>query len=392
MKRILYANPYSIFDYTSGSAKSIKLFLEYFNSLGISVHSICSFISCSRSGYLNTLNIFNQNQNNSEKASFISKGIKCTITKSSHWDRRKLTFYEEKLFFQETINLMREFSFNLIIGWGNSNLEEQIFKEAKKKDIKICFYLVNPSYFGKEFYLKENADFVLTDSFATKDLYKNFIKKKIYILPKILENQKIEKKNNTPNNNCLMINPSINKGLEPLLKLSKALEIIRSDVSIWLIDGRNKFYDDLSYLGYSKNDLSKNIVLFPACEDIYKIYKNVNMVLVLSLWHESGSRVISEAYSNGLPVICFDTGGNKEFIGNNKDDIFELPKLKLDLNNRIRLISWNEEPIVKRMCFLFDNKKFFETYSENIFKLNIADEKNIEFKNKLCSFLKDINF
>ena len=69
---------------------------------------------------------------------------------------------------------MREINFDLIIGWGNLNLEEKIFKEAKYRDIKICFYLVNPSYLGKEFYLKDNADFVLTDSIATKVLYKNY--------------------------------------------------------------------------------------------------------------------------------------------------------------------------------------------------------------------------
>ena len=189
-----------------------------------------------------------------------------------------------------------------------------------------------------------------------------------------------------------MINPSINKGIEPLLKLSKTLEKIKSEISIWVIDGRNTFYDELSYLGYSKNELPKNLILFPACEDIYKIYKNVSIVLVLSLWHESGSRVISEAYSTGLPVICFDTGGNKEFIDNNKDDIFEMPKFKKDFNNRIRLTSWNEEPIVKRICFLLNNKNFYDTYQKNIFKLHNTDDKNIKFKRELSNFLRDINF
>ena len=392
MKKILYANPYSIFDYTSGSAKSIKLFLENFNTLGIDVYSISSFISCSKSGYLNTLKIFNQNQISNLKASFLSNGINCTIIKSSHWDRRKFTLSEEKLFFQETSKLMKKISFDLIIGWGNLNLEEKIFKEAKLKDIKICFYLVNPSYWGKEFYLKENADFVLTDSIATKVLYKNFIKKKIHVLPKVLEKHSININNNSYSKNCLVINPSINKGIEPLLKLSKTLEKIKSEISIWVIDGRNTFYDELSYLGYSKNELPKNLILFPACEDIYKIYKNVSIVLVLSLWHESGSRVISEAYSTGLPVICFDTGGNKEFIDNNKDDIFEMPKFKKDFNNRIRLTSWNEEPIVKRICFLLNNKNFYDTYQKNIFKLHNTDDKNIKFKRELSDFLRDINF
>ena len=40
-----------------------------------------------------------------------------------------------------------------IIGWGNLLLEESIFREAKRNKIKICFYLVNPTYKGKKTFL-----------------------------------------------------------------------------------------------------------------------------------------------------------------------------------------------------------------------------------------------
>ena len=124
---------------------------------------------------------------------------------------------KRKNFFNETIKLMETIKFDLIIGWGNLNLEELIFKEAKKFGMKICFYLVNPSYLNKEFYLKENSDFIITDSNSTKKLYQNCIKQKIFVFPKCLESNSITSilKNNSKK--CLMINPSINKGLEPLL-------------------------------------------------------------------------------------------------------------------------------------------------------------------------------
>ena len=105
--------------------------------------------------------------------------IQCTILKTSHWDRRKLTFDEQKIFYKETISLIFKNKINLIISWGNLKLEESLFKEAKRLGIKLCFYLVNPNYLGEDFYLKENADFAITDSYATKKFYKNFIKNKI---------------------------------------------------------------------------------------------------------------------------------------------------------------------------------------------------------------------
>ena len=99
MKNILYANPFSIFDYTSGSAKSIRLFLEHFKDLGHNAYSICSCTSYSKAGFLNTIETIKNNNGNS----FIFKGIKCKIIETQDWDRRQLSWKEENIFFQEKI-------------------------------------------------------------------------------------------------------------------------------------------------------------------------------------------------------------------------------------------------------------------------------------------------
>ena len=140
--------------------------------------------------------------------------------------------------------------------------------------IKICFYLVNPSYLNKNFYLKENADFIITDSFSTKKLYQEFIKKKIFVFPKSLEKKSPKSISANHSKNCLIINPSINKGLEPLMVFAKKLEELRKDISFWIVDGRKTIYKDLTYLGYEINQIPENIVIFPACKDINKLYLN----------------------------------------------------------------------------------------------------------------------
>jgi len=386
MKNILYANPFSIFDYTSGSAKSIRLFLENFNNLGHNVYAICSCTSYSKAGFLNTLEVINNHKRNS----FIYRGINCKIINSLDWERRKLSINEEKEFFNETIKLMETIKFDLIIGWGNLKIEESIFKEAKKFGIKICFYLVNPSYLNKEFYLKENSDFIITDSFSTKKLYKKFFKQKIFVLPKCLEKNAIKYSPINNSKKCLIINPSINKGLEPLLFFSKKLEKERKDISFWVVDGRKTIADDLNYLGYGKNQIPKNIVIFPACKDINKLYLNVQLILLFSIWHESGSRVILESYSNGRPVICFNVGGNKEYIGENTEDIFKTPKLYKDRNNRLRIKSWNFEDMLSRVCFLVDNDDYYNAYSESIFNANKSKDINKKFTSKLLQLIKNI--
>ena len=388
MLNILYANPYSLFDNTSGSSKSIRLILKNFAHLDCNVSAIFSCVSYGRAGYLKTKELINKSGRNSVIHNLNFEKIQCKILKTSHWDRRKLTFDEQKIFYEETISLISKNKINLIISWGNLKLEESLFKEAKRLGIKLCFYLVNPNYLGEEFYLKGNADFTITDSYATKKLYENFIKNKIYVLPKCLE-EHASQTNINKSKSCLIVNPSINKGLEPLISLSKKIQESLPEVKIWCIDGREQIYNDLKYLGYEDCDIPGNINIFPACNDMNSIYKHVKIVFLLSIWHESGSRVIQESYSNGIPVICFNTGGNKEFIGNN-NDIFTMPGLYKDKNDRLRIKNWDNRKMFERITYLFKNEKSYDSYSQEILKKHNYEIKNKEFKEALSKLILKI--
>ena len=383
MLNIAYINPFSTFDYTSGSSKSVSLILKYFKDIGCNVFSLCSCVSYSKAGFLNSIELFNRSENVSEIRNFTFNNVNCYLMKTTEWERTKLNLNEKNLFYKESIALLKREKIDLIISWGNLDLEESIFREAKKMGIRICFYLVNPSYFGKDFYLKNNANFAITDSFSTKNLYKNFFKKKIFVLPKSSDNLPLENVVKKDNSICLAVNPSINKGLEPLLLLAKKIELERPDITLWFIDGRNQFYNDINYLGFKKNEIPKNITIFPACKDIYKLYKNVKIVLLLSIWHESGSRLFIESYTQGIPVICFNTGGNIEFIKQNKSDIFERPETYKDRNNKLRIKNWNCEKIFLRICSLIDNENNYIKYSEMILKESNLNYKKCELRNNL---------
>ena len=143
------------------------------------------------------------------------------------------------------------------------------------------------------------------------------------------------------------------------------------------------------YLGYEDCDIPGNINIFPACNDMNSIYKHVKIVFLLSIWHESGSRVIQESYSNGIPVICFNTGGNKEFIGNN-NDIFTMPGLYKDKNNRLRIKNWDNRKMFERITYLFENEKSYDSYSQEILKKHNYEIKNKEFKEALSKLILTI--
>ena len=61
--------------------------------------------------------------------------------------------------------------------------------------------------------------------------------------------------------------------------------------------------------------------------NLNNLFANIRVLLLLSIWHESGSRLILESYERGIPVIAFDTGGNSEIMKNYPEDIFEKPIL-----------------------------------------------------------------
>ena len=104
-----------------------------------------------------------------------------------------------------------------------------------------------------------------------------------------------------------------------------------------------------------------------------------------------GSRLFIESYTQGIPVICFDTGGNIEFIKQNKNDIFEYPETYEDRNNKIRIKNWDNQNIYSRICFLLDDQRYYEKYSKKLLSSNTYEDKNNELKNALKKLIDTLN-
>ena len=218
MSKILFANAHSLFDYTDGASNSIRLILERLSLLGHEVFVVTGLISNGLDGFNYSKEFFKNDLNNEIKR-FKKNGINFSLVKTKQWQRLQLSSIEQELIYRETESIIKKNNINLIVGWGNLLLEESIFKKAKDNNIKICFYLVSPSYKGKKIFLMKNSDFAITDSQSTLNLYKNEYSKPIFVLPKFLAKGH---KNNLKNINeknrykCLFVNPIIKKGLEPL--------------------------------------------------------------------------------------------------------------------------------------------------------------------------------
>ena len=363
--------------------------------MGHNVFVVNSCISDSKDGYKKSIQIWEKFLEKENKNNFINRfnlrKMNISLIKTRSWKRNLLSSDEEENIFREAKNIMEFYNIDIVIGWGNLLLEESIYREAKIKNIKICFYLVNPSYKGKKTFLLANSDLVITDSEATRNLYSKELKCKTIIISKSIDenhpNTEIEYKSQI-SKKCLFVNPSLEKGLEPLLILSEFFDNRKKNIHFICIDGRNRFKDEINYLKKKEIDIPSNVLISPSMENINNLFANIRVLLLLSIWHESGSRLILESYKRGIPVIAFDTGGNSELMKNYPDDIFEKPLLYLDKNNRLMIQSWDIKKIYQRISHLCENDEYYKIYSKKIKSDNNSNSINRNFRKSLLKVLE----
>ena len=403
MADILFANANSLFDHTSGSSKSIRLILQKLSAIGNNVYAVTGCTSDSYEGYKASTRIWNQSKekeehnNNNFITRFNYNGIKYSFIKTRNWQRNLLTADESENIYRESLGVINECKIKLLISWGNLLLEEAIFKKAKESNIKLCFYLVNPTYKGRKIYLFDHADLVITDSLATKSLYSNEIKCKTFIIPKALDNDFNFDQSNSEDNdskfekNCLFVNPSLNKGLEAALTLSKYLEKYDPQVRLIFVDARGNLKSNLKYLGFDTSELPKNIIVTSGYEQTNELFKNIKLLLLLSIWHESGSRLILESYSRGIPVIAFNSGGNSELMSGYKNDIFPMPTIISDANKILRISQWDPTDMAKRISLLLKDPIQYNLISEKIYSNNLTTKQNMRCEKKLNELIKTID-
>jgi len=356
--------------------------------MGHKIFVVNSCISDSEYGYKKSLFLWDQfSKKGVIKNNFINRFVYrkmyISLIKTRNWARNLLNADEEENIYRETINILNLNKIDFVIGWGNLLLEESMLKEAKKKGVKLIFYLVNPTYKGKKSYLLNNADLVITDSQATINLYKSDLNCEALILSKSLEKKPSQNNVENPSRtskNCLLVNPSLEKGLEPLLILSEYFCKQKSDISFLCVDGRNQFKKKLNYLNLNDFFSKSNLSILPAVEDIDNLFANIRVLLLFSIWHESGSRLILEAHARGIPVIAFQTGGNQELMKNYSEDIFTKPKLYFDKNNQLRINNWDLSPIAERIKYLNENDDFYNFYSNKIKNENTFEDINKNFQ------------
>ncbi len=138
------------------------------------------------------------------------------------------------------------------------------------------------------------------------------------------------------------------------LSASKGIEIVLNVFSRHLKKERLLVYGtskDKHYEAFLKDRYKSETISFEGYKPQSEIYSNIDVLLVPSLWNEPLSRVIIEAYLNGIPVVAAETGG--------------LPEIVKDGRTGFLFKAGDEQSLLKILKYVIENKDMLNFMKEN---------------------------
>jgi glycosyltransferase involved in cell wall biosynthesis len=319
---ILFCSPMNILDITSGAALSMRTMLSSLATRGWRCVALQGQLFDSQQGGEHVAEAAN---NEAVKDKQILRtvvfGVEHLIVRTKGHFRPDMTSGEEEIFlrrFHEEIAFRRP---DAIILWGGLLLEMTLMREARLAGVPVIFYLVNAGYRYKETF--RDVSVIITDTEATANLYKERHGLQCHPVGKFIDSTLVKAEERRPEF-ITFINPSFEKGVNVFMPLAKLAAREAPEIKFLVVQSRGRWGAALQILKYQASDFP-NVTVIGHQKNMKPVYAATKVLLLPSVWHESGARVIPEALINGVPVLGSRTGGSEELIGR-AGKVFDLPE------------------------------------------------------------------
>ena len=362
--RLLWANPFCLLDTSSGASMSVRQMLHQLIGKGVEIR----ILGATNFDHENGTKRFADNWEKVKETKGNIINVKDEklihqLVKTRNTDRRKMSVLESDVFLSSYIKILDEYKPDLVWFYGGGVLDRHIPYEARIRKIPSAAYLVNENYKSKDWC--KDVDLIVTDTQSTSDFYKNsygFVPKPVGKF--IPESEYLAKTHERKN--ILFINPSIEKGAALVATLAMTMEKTRPDIRFNVVQSRGDWEKIVRATaktwGEERNKLD-NVDVIPHTDDMRKVYESARILLVPSLWYESGARVIVEAMMNGIPVFATDRGGSPELMKGTgiliklDEKIYKSPYTKLPKRDLL-------QPLIKKIEEYFDNQELYMKQSQ----------------------------
>jgi glycosyltransferase involved in cell wall biosynthesis len=317
---ILFACASNILDITSGAALSMRTLLASLAARGFRSVALQGMVFDSPQG---GEHVIKAGEDHKDKQVLRTKvlGVEHLIIRTGVTQRPDMTCKEQEIFitrFREEIKARRP---DMLILWGGMLLEMTMMREAREAGIPVIFYLVNGGYKNKETF--KYTSVIVTDTEATAKLYKERLGLTCHPVGKFIDTNLIKAPQRKPDF-ITFINPSFEKGVNVFMPLAKLAQTELPQARFLVVQSRGRWTSALKVLKYRPEDFP-NVRVIGHQKDMRGVYGATRALLLPSVWHESGARVIPEALLNGIPIIASDSGGSAELIGS-AGRVFALPE------------------------------------------------------------------
>jgi FkbM family methyltransferase len=379
--RILWANFYCLLDTSSGASISVRQILTELKGLGHEVRILGATIFDSPNGTTRFGADWEKIKNIKSESFFeVNDGIiKHNLLKTDSTERSKLTNAEELVWIKKYRLEIRYFKPDFIFFYGGGP-GDLIPAEARAWNIPCGAYLVNGTF--SNYRWCRDVDTFITDTNATRDYYREKLNIDPIPIGKFIGSEIIARSKSPQR--LLYVNPSLAKGAALVLIMARVLERIKPSIKIEIIESRGDWQTVLKAVNQTlrlqENYLPGNIIITPNTTDMGAVYARTKLILVPSLWWESGARVIAEAQLNGIPVVATHRGGNPEMVGGGgitfmlPESCYRTPYLTIPTEEGLL-------PIAEKIIQLFENDEYYQKLSDAALdNANITSNAQINIK------------
>jgi glycosyltransferase involved in cell wall biosynthesis len=371
---ILFCCPGSILDITSGAALSLRSILNSLANRGFRAIALQATIFDSAQGGEHVMEA-GKPQKDKPIWRTVINNVEHLIIKTSNPKRQFMIVQEEETFIQMFRNELKFRRPDMIFLWGSLVLERTIMREARDANIPVIFYLVNPGY--KDLSVFKDVDIIITDTKATAKFYKDRFNFDLKVVGKFIGPELISTVERKPEF-FTFINPSFEKGVSVFMPLAKLMAKEHPEIKFLVVQSRGRWANALHVFKFDPKDFP-NVKVINHQHDMRPVYGSTRTLLLPSLWHESGARVIAEAHLNGIPILASDTGGSSELIGKG-GKIFKLAEDVLEKKGQVVVTESSLREWMEEIVRLYNDQNYYDEMCKHVLKERIQHdiEKNTD--------------
>lgn len=351
---ILYCVPASILDISSGAALSQRTLMMALAKKSFRAIALQATVFDSTHG---GEHVMKAGEVHKDKPILRSNtnGVEHIIVRTKATRRGEMTCAEQETYLRRFREELKHRRPDMVFMWGGMLLEMTMMREAREAGIPVIFYLVNGGYKNKDTF--KYVSQVVTDTQATADLYKQRLGLDCKVIGKFIDPGLVKPKVPRRPDFITFINPSFEKGVSVFMPLARLAANECPEIKFLVVQSRGRWGNALHVLKFKPEDFP-NVKVIGHQTDMRPVYASTRALLLPSLWHESGARVIAEAQLNGIPILASNTGGSAELIGRG-GTIFDLSETAKEKKTEVHVTEDDLRPWLDEIKRLWDDPAYY---------------------------------